>query len=199
MSYKPERILLSLTVTLLSTISPSSAQVTEIIRKTDILNDPEHPGEVAGRLYPGTEIRKTGKDSSGHYVKAILEFYVPVDALKEGRIAKGIGESQRADDAVIKLLTARRSGEKVTVSVEITNLDDRPLDMSALLLLKLVDGTGLLGNLEFMESTHSVATIPPGETVASRLVYSFPDEPRDVELIFQSRLRGDRVYFDLGF
>lgn len=199
MSYHPRIIVMSSIVVLVSVVSFAPAQVTEIIKKTDILKDPDRPGEVAGRLYPGTQVSKIQKTSSGDYVKATLEFYVPVEALKEWRIARGAGESQIADDAAIKLVNARRSGDRVTVSVQIANRGDRPLDMSALLLIKVVDGTGLEGNLEFMESTHSVATIEAGGTVTSHLVYSFPKQPRDVELIFQSRLGGDRVYFDLGF
>ncbi|MFQ6615715.1 MAG: DUF4352 domain-containing protein [Fidelibacterota bacterium] len=199
MSYQPDRLFIPSIVVLLTAISVSPAQVTEITKKTDILKDPEQTGDVLGRVYPGTEIRKLQKDSSGNYVKAVLEFWVPLEALKESRIAGRTGESQVSDDATITLLSAQRSDEKVTVSVRIANQGDRPLDMSALLLVRVVDGTGLPGNLEFTESTHSVATILPGETVDARLVYSFPEEPENVELIFQSKLRGDQVYFDLGF
>lgn len=199
MLYRSDSLFLSLIVAAMSVTSYPYAQVTEITKKSDILSTPSQSGQVLGTLYPGTEIRKISMHASGTYVKAIVEFYVPLEALKEGRIAGRVGDSQMADDASIQLLDAQRSGEKVTVSVQIINQGDRTLDMSALLLFKIMDGTGLLGNLEFMESTHSVATIPPGQALNSQLIYSFPTEPRDVELIFRSKLHGDQVYFDLGF
>lgn len=179
--------------------STVSGQVTQIIKTTDIIRDPGDPKTVVGRLYPGTEIRKTGKDPTGKFIKATVEFYIPLQTLKEGRVAKRVGEWQEADDATIKLLTAERKDSFVTVSVAIVNQSKENMDMSALLLFRLVDSVGNLGNLEFMESKNSVGIIEPGKTLQSELVYSFPQSPEDLELSFQSKLGGDQVFFMLGF
>ncbi|MFQ6673341.1 MAG: hypothetical protein ACE5GH_00995 [Fidelibacterota bacterium] len=179
--------------------STTPGQVTEIIRATDIVADPRNPRDVMGRLYPGAKVKKTGKDESGRFIKVTVEFYLPPKSLKEGRIARGIGDTQVANNASIKLVSARREGSTVKMAVEITNHYEQEMDMSALLLLRLVDGKGNVGNLEFMRSTNSVAHIKPGETLHSDLVYQFPETPGDVEMRFQAKLRGDQVYFILAF
>lgn len=176
-----------------------SGQITETIKKVEIIADPSDPKSVLGRLYPGTEIKKIGKDPSGEYIKATLDFYLPLETLKEGRVAKGIDEWQIADDAKAKLLEAVRKENTVTVSVSIVNQGKKDMDMSALLLFKLMDGRGNIGNLEFMESKNSVGIIKPGERLESDLVYRFSKPPEDLELSFQSKLGGDQVFFLLGF
>ena len=185
------------TVFILSTSLPG--QITEIIKKTDILADPKEPKNVLGRLYPGVEIKKIGKDPSGKFIKATFDFYIPLETLKEGRVAKSIGEWQVADDATIKLLRAEREGKTVRISAAIVNQDEKDMDMSALLLFKLVDGEGNIGNLEFMQSRNSVGIIGPGKTLRSDLVYNFAKSPENLELSFQSKLVGDQVFFLLGF
>ena len=173
-------------------------QRTVLIKKTDII-DPKNSEEVLGRLHPGTEVVKIGKDASGKFVKATLEFYVPLEALKEGRVAKRMGEWQVADKATIKLSEAKKQANTVTVSVIIVNHSQNDMDISALLLFKLVDQEGNVGNLEFMRSRNSIGTIPPGETLQSDLVYTFHDPPENLEMTFQSKLGGDQVFFVLDF
>ena len=191
--------LIYLGIVLFSVSSSVTGQVTDVIKKTDIYLDPNNSRSIVGKLYPGAEITKIGKDKSGRFIKAKMEFYIPLETLKEGRIAKRIGEAQIADNAVIKLIRARKDDNLVTVSVEITNRGKKDMDMSALLLFKLVGKGENIGNLEFMQSRNSVGIIKPGETLRSELVYSFKKKPEDVELTFQSKLGGDQVFYLLGF
>lgn len=176
-----------------------SGQITEIIKKVDIIADPSDPKSVLGRIYPGTEIKKIGKDPSGDFIKATLDFYLPLETVKEGRVAKGIGEWQMADDATIQLLNSNKEGNTVKVTVAIVNQGKKDMDMSALLLFKLMDSRGNIGNLEFMESKNSVGIIKPGKRLDSDLVYRFSKPPENLELSFQSKLGGDQVFFVLGF
>ncbi|MEE9166457.1 MAG: hypothetical protein V3U24_03210 [Candidatus Neomarinimicrobiota bacterium] len=174
-------------------------QITQTIKKADIIADPSDPKSVLGRLYPGTEIRKIGKDASGEFIKATLDFYLPLETLKEGRVAKKIGEWQTADNARVKLLQVSKQGNTVEVSVIIENRDKNDMDVSALLLFKMVDGQGNIGNLEFLESKNSVGIVKPSQRLRSDLVYRFMEPPDNVELSFQSKLGGDQVFFLLGF
>ena len=176
-----------------------SGQVTEIIKKTDIFFDPANSKTAIGRLYPGTEINKTGMDPSGKFIKATLDFYIPLEMLKEWRVAKGIGEWQVADEASVKLLHTEKDGNTVHLSVAIKNQGEKNLDMSALLLFKLMDHEGNMGNLEFILSKNSVGIIAPEQTLRSDLVYHFTRSPKDLELSFQSKLGGDQIFFILGF
>ena len=58
---------------------------------------------------------------------------------------------------------------------------------------------GNIGNLEFMESVSSVGIIKPGNVLRSELVYRFSLPPNNLEMSFQSVMRGDKVFFSLGF
>jgi hypothetical protein len=173
--------------------------LTYVIKKNDIYLDPKNSKSVIGSIYPGTEITKIGKDKSGKYIKAKMEFYIPLETLKEGRIAKRIGDTQIADNAMIKIIQAKKDEKLVIISVEITNKGEKDMDMSALLLFKLIGKGENIGNLEFMQSKNSVGIIKPGTTLRSELVYSFQKKPEDVELTFQSKLGGDQVFYLLGF
>jgi len=188
-----------ITVILFIILSSLPGQTTDIIKEADIIADPNDPINVLGILYPGTEIKKIGKDTSGKFIRATLDFYIPLETLKEGRLTKGIGEWQVADDATINLLSAEREENAVKVSIEIVNQGEKDMGMSALLMFKLEDGEGNLGNLEFMQSKNSVGIIKPGKTLRSELVYNFTKLPKDLELSFQSKLGGDQVFFVLGF
>jgi len=190
-------ILFTFTILILSSLL--SGQATDIIKKTDIYANPENSKSVIGRLYPGTEIKKIGKDPSGKFIKATLDFYLPMEMLKEWRVAKGPGEWQVADETSIQLLKAEKEENIVTISVAIKNQDNKTMDMSALLLFKLMDREGNPGNLEFMQSKNSVGIIKPGKILRSELVYRFTKPPIDLELSFQSKLGGDQVFFILGF
>jgi|GEM_PF-249131 hypothetical protein len=180
-------------------LSLTNGQVTETIKRSDIYEEPGNEDAVLGRVNSGTKVIKIGKDPSGKFIKATLEFYIPLDALEEGRVAKGIGEIQTAGQAGIRLVNASLKNEQVTVIVEITNNGQKDLDMSGLLLFKVVDGKGNIGNLEFMESVNSVGIIKPGQVLHSELVYKFSRPPNNLEMSFQSVMGGDKVFFLLGF
>ena len=64
------------------------SQETETIKKTLIYTAPHAARDNAlGQLYPGATITKLKKDKSGQFVKAYLEFYIPIEFLEEGRVS----------------------------------------------------------------------------------------------------------------
>lgn len=176
---------------------PVIPQVTEVAKNTEIFEKPD--GKTIGDLVPGASITKLSKDKTGRFIKATTEFYIPVEALRESRIARGVGETQTTGQAAIRLLRAEKNAKTITISVEIENRGKSNLDMSALMLLTLMDRDGNPGNLEIMRSKNSVGIIKPGATLVSELIYTFPRDPKDVELAFQSKLGSEQVYFMLGF
>ena len=190
---------LSRSLALFLFLSPTNGQITETITRSNIYGEPGNEETVLGRIDPGTKVMMVGKDPSGKFIRATLEFYIPLDALKEGRIARGIGETQKAGQATIRLVDPSFRGEKVHGIVETTNNADKDFDMSGLLLFRVVDGKGNFGNMEFMESVSSVGIIKPGNVLRSELVYRFSLPPNNLEMSFQSVMRGDKVFFSLGF
>ena len=85
-------------------------QETEVIKKTDIYLQPGLEKSVVGQLMPGATVTKLKRDKSGQYIRATVEFYIPMESLLEGRISKKIGESQVADNALFKLISAKKAG-----------------------------------------------------------------------------------------
>ena len=56
------------------------------------------------------------------------------------------------------------------------------------------------GNLNPFEGKHqALAIIKPKETITAGLVYDFKSKPKRGELICTGKLRGDRVFYNLGF
>lgn len=176
-------------------IALASAQTTKTIKKTEVLTNPANPKSTVGSLNADVEITKLGKDKSGKYVRATMEVYIPVEALKEGRIARRVGESQAAEQTLVTLVNAQRDGNNVHLALEVTNRGTKNMDMSALLLVKLLGDGKHAGNLEFMKSQNSVGIIPPGKTLRSDLVYTFAQPISTAELSFQPRMGGDQIFF----
>ena len=176
---------------------PAIAQITNISKDSDIYVKPG--GESIGELYEDAKITKLGKDNTGKYIKATIEFYISAEALKESRIAGTIGDTQTTGNASISLLGAKINTRTVTISVKVKNSGKTNLDMSALMLFTVRDSKGNPGNLEIMKSKNSIGIIKPGRSMDSELIYTFTKDPKDVEMGFQSKLGGDQVYFMLGF
>lgn len=173
-------------------------QMTNVKKKTSIYSSPNTKSTL-GELNPGVKIVKLGKDKSGNFIKASIDFYIPTNVLENAQIAKGVGESQDIDLTTIKLLSAKREGNQVKFSVEIINNGEKNLDMSALLLFSVTDQGENPGRLELLQCKNSVGTIKPGKNMRSDLIYSFDDIPEYIELSFKSRLGGDRVFYLLSF
>ena len=176
---------------------PSAAQVTKVSKDADIFVKPG--GEAIGELNEGAKITKLGKDKTGKYIKATIEFYILAESLKESRIAGVIGDTQTTGKASISLLGAKKNAKTITISVKVKNSGKTNLDMSALMLFSVMDSKGNPGNLEIMKSRNSIGIIKPGRSMNSELIYIFAKDPKDVEIAFQSKLGGDQVYFMLGF
>lgn len=177
-------------------------QETEVIKKTPIFPNPKADRKSAsGQLYPGAKVVKLKKDETGKFVKATIEFYIPIESLEEGRVALTVGETQTADNAKYKLLGAVRDGKRVHLTLKVTNIhSSKDLDFSAMALIKIVRAGGKKGELNPFEGKHQgLAFIAPGKSVNAELVYDFKSKPNGIELICTGKLGGDRVYYSLGF
>ena len=178
------------------------SQETEIIKKTLIYTAPHASRKSAlGQLYPGTTINKLKKDKSGQFIKASLEFYIPVEFLEEGRVSHPPGIVQIADDAHYKLLQAKKEGNQVRLFLQVTNKNTtKNLDFSPMALIKIIGKGENKGDLNPFEGKHqALAIIKPQETITAELIYDFKSKPKRVELICTGKLSGDRVFYNLGF
>jgi len=177
-------------------------QETEVIKKTGVYPNPRvNKKSAVGQIYPGTKIIKLKKDRSGKFVKATLEFYIPIEYLEEGRVALAIGEEQSADNAKYKLISADKNGKRIKLKLKITNThQSKDLDFSAMALIKLKESGERKGELNPFEGKHQdLAIIGPKKSVMAELIYDFKSKPKGVELMCTGKMGGDRVYFSLGF
>ena len=178
------------------------SQETEIIKKTLIYTTPYASRKSAlGQLYPGTTITKLKKDKSGQFIKASLEFYIPVEFLEEGRVSHSPGIVQIANDAHYKLLQTKKEGNQVRLFLQVTNKNTtQNLDFSPMALIKIIGKGENKGDLNPFEGKHqALAIIKPQETITAELVYDFKSKPKRVELICTGKLNGDRIFYNLGF
>jgi len=178
------------------------SQETETIKKTLIYTAPHAARDNAlGQLYPGATITKLKKDKSGQFVKAYLEFYIPIEFLEEGRVSHPPGIVQIADDAQYKLLQATKDGNRILLSIQVTNKNStKNLDFSPMALIKIIGKGENKGELNPFEGKHqALAIIKPQETITAELIYDFQSKPKKVELICTGKLSGDRIFYNLGF
>ena len=178
------------------------AQTTEVIKKTDIYLKPNKNKEnILGKIFPEVSVKKLKKDKSGKFIKATIEFYIPVESLLEGRISHEAGITQLADNAKYKLISAKIKGQKVEIKLRVANIShSKELDFSAMALLKVMGNGNNKGELNPFKGKHQgLAIIPPRDHVIAELHYDFKLKPKNIELICMGKLGGDRVFYNLGF
>ena len=178
------------------------AQTTEVIKKTDIYLKPNKNKEnILGKIFPEVSVKKLKKDKSGKFIKATIEFYIPVEALLEGRISHAVGTTQIVDNAKYELLEVNQSGTQVVLKLRVENISStKELDFSAMVLLKAIGKGNNKGELNpFQGRYQDLAIISPRDHVIAELFYDFKSKPKNVELICTGKMGGDRVYYTLGF
>ena len=178
------------------------AQTTEVIKKTDIYLKPNKNKEnILGKIFPEVSVKKLKKDKSGKFIKATIEFYIPVESLLEGRVSHPVGTTQIADNAKYKLIEVNQKGAQVALKLRVANINPtKELDFSAMVLLKAIGKGNNKGELNpFQGRYQDLAIISPRDHVIAELFYDFKSKPKNVELISTGKMGGDRVYYTLGF
>jgi len=178
------------------------AQETETIKKTGIYLSPaESKKSSVGQLYPGVKVTKLKKDKSGKFIKATIEFYIPIESLEEGRVSHPAGIEQIADNAKYTLVNARNDGKRVKILLKISNgHSSKELDFSAMALLKVIGKGENKGELNPFEGKYQdLAILKPNQSISAELIYDFKSKPKNVELVCTGRMGGDRIYYNLGF
>lgn len=178
------------------------SQTTEVIKKTDIYTSPnKSKNNVMGEILPGASIKKLKKDKSGKFIKATLEFYIPVESLLEGRISHTAGTTQLADNAKYKLISSKMNGNQIEIKLRVANVShSKELDFSAMALLKTIGKGNNKGELNPFKGKHQdLAIISPRAHVIAELYYDFKSKPKNIELICMGKLGGDRIYYNLGY
>ena len=177
-------------------------QETEVIKNTKVYLYPNSSkNSVIGEIFPGSLVTKLKKDKSGKFIKATIEFYIPVEALLEGRISHAVGTTQIVDNAKYELLEVNQSGTQVVLKLRVENISStKELDFSAMVLLKAIGKGNNKGELNpFQGRYQDLAIISPRGHVIAELFYDFKSKPKNVELICTGKMGGDRVYYTLGF
>ena len=174
----------------------------ETIKKTDIYTSPEaNNNSTVGQLYPGAKVTKLKKDKSGKFVKATIEFYIPIESLEESRVSRSASVEQIADYAKYKLLKATQNGKRIIISLQINNIhSNKELNFSAIAFVKVIGMGENKGELNPFEGKYQgLAIIKPKESIIAELIYDFKSNPKNVELICTGKLKGNKVYYTLGF
>jgi hypothetical protein len=178
------------------------AQTTEVIKKTAIYIKPNNNKDnIVGEIFPGSSLTKLKKDKSGKFVKATIEFYIPVESLLEGRVSHEVGITQTADNAKYKLISSNKNGNQIEIKLRVANSShSKELDFSAMALLKAIGYGNNKGELNPFKGKHQgLAIISPRDHVIAELYYDFKSKPKNIELVCMGKLGGDRVYYNLGF
>mgnify|MGYP001276058862 CR=1 FL=1 len=177
-------------------------QETEVIKNTKVYLSPiESKDNVIGEIFPGSSVRKLKKDKSGKFIKATIEFYIPVEALLEGRISHAVGTTQIVDNAKYELLEVNQSGTQIVLKLRVENISStKELDFSAMVLLKAIGKGNNKGELNpFQGKYQDLAIIDPRDHVIAELFYDFKSKPKNVELVCTGKMGGARAYYALGF
>ena len=192
------RLLILLIVLLLKLIG----QETEVIKNTKVYLSPNASRDnVIAEIFPGSRVKKLNKDKSGKFIKATIEFYIPVESLLEGRISHTVGTTQIADNSKYKLIEVNQTGTQVALKLQVTNISStKELDFSAMVLLKVIGKGSNKGELNPCQGKYQdLAIIAPLDHVIAELFYDFKSKPKNVELVCTGKMGGDRVYYTLGF
>ncbi len=192
------RLLILLIVLLLKLIG----QETEVIKNTKVYLSPNASRDnVIAEIFPGSTVKKLKKDKSGKFIKATIEFYIPVESLLEGRVSHTVGTTQIADNSKYKLIEVNQTGTQVALKLQVTNISStKELDFSAMVLLKVIGKGSNKGELNpFQGKYQDLAIIAPRNHVIAELFYDFKSKPKNVELVCTGKMGGDRVYYTLVF
>ena len=192
------RLLILLIVLLFKLIG----QETEVIKNTKVYLSPNTSRDnVIAEIFPGSTVKKLKKDKSGKFIKATIEFYIPVESLLEGRVSHTVGTTQIADNAKYKLIEVNQTVTQVAIKLQVTNISStKELDFSAMVLLKVIGKGSNKGELNpFQGKYQDLAIIAPQDHVIAELFYDFKSKPKNVELVCTGKMGGDRVYYTLGF
>ena len=177
-------------------------QETEVIKNTKVYLSPNASrNNVIGEIFPGSSVKKLKKDKSGKFIKATIEFYIPVEALLEGRISHAVGTTQIVDNAKYELLEVNQSGTQIVLKLRVENISStKELDFSAMVLLKAIGKGNNKGELNpFQGRYQDLAIISPRDHVIAELFYDFKSKPKNVELVCTGKMGGARAYYALGF
>ena len=177
-------------------------QQTEVIKNTKVYLSPNASRDnVIAEIFPGSTVKKLKKDKSGKFIKATIEFYIPVEVLLEGRVSHPVGTTQIADNAKYKLIEVNQMGTQVVLKLRVTNINPtKELNFSAMVLLKAIGKGNNKGELNpFQGRYQDLAIIAPRDHVIAELFYDFKSTPKNVELVCTGKMGGDRVYYTLGF
>jgi hypothetical protein len=192
------RLLILLIVLLFNLIG----QETEVIKNTKVYLSPNASKDnVIGEIFPGSSVTKLKKDKSGKFIKATIEFYIPIESLLEGRVSHPVGTTQIADNAKYKLIEVNQTGTQVVLKLRVTNISrTKVLDFSAMVLLKAIGKGSNKGELNpFQGKYQDLAIIAPRDHVVAELFFDFKSKPKNVELVCTGKMGGDRIYYTLGF
>ena len=177
-------------------------QETEVIKNTKVYLSPNtNKNNIIGEIFPGSFVKKLKKDKSGKFIKATIEFYIPVESLLEGRVSHPVGTTQIADNAQFTLIEANRNGAQIVLKVRVTNISHtKELDFSPMVLLKTAGKGSNKGELNpFHGKYQDLAIIAPRDHVIAELFYDFKSKPKNVELVCTGKMGGNQVYYTLGF
>ena len=186
---------------LLLFLAPCFGQNTQTTKSVNLTTSPNIESKI-GSLNPGTTIKKLKLDPSGKFVKVTFEAYVSVDALKDPTVSLPVGSTQIADDVKYKLISAKQSGNRVNIRVQITNQRTKPFDFMAMTLFKMYASGENVGELNPFEGNNTVSFgLKKGKPVTANMVFDFKKPPKDAELSCVSTIKtgGEKVYFQLGF
>ena len=166
------------------------------VKKTGIYLDSSGSNEI-GTINEGVRVQKLEKTTDGKFIKATADFYIPVDNFEDPDIYASIGTRQRSGDTFFNLKSARISGNKVRVQLEISNNGKSDLKFTAAVLTKLTS-SGVAGGLNPFEGRNQgFAVVKPKQTIQAELIYDFKSEPSALVFMCKETMNGPEVQYSV--
>jgi len=166
-------------------------------KSTPVYIDPK--GEkIAGSLEEGTIIRKVRKTPDGKFIKATIDFYIPVSAVENSDVYAKMGTAHSIGTTFFTLNKVTKNGTQAKAYLTIKNEGKSNFKFTAAVLTKLIDNGGKIGDLNpFEGKNQGFAIVPPRKSITAELVYDFKKKPTGLVFSCKAKMTGEEIQYSV--
>lgn len=165
------------------------------VKRTPIYTD-DTGEESLGSLDEGTVIKKLRKTKDGKFIRATLDFYIPVSAVENADVYANLGTQHMVGTTRFRLQKVARDGNRVRVYLDIRNDGKSNFKFTAAVLTKLNDPTGQSGDLNPFEGRHQgFIEVKPRQSITAELVFDFKKIPGDLVFSCKEKMTGEELQY----
>lgn len=167
------------------------------VKNTNIFSD-ENGGQKIGTLNEGAKIQKLRKSKDGKFVRATLEFYVPVESLINADVYANMGTQQRSGSTLFRLQKVEKNENRVKAYLDIKNEGSSKMKFTAAVLTKMTASGGNNGDLNpFEGENQGFVEVPPKKSVSAVLVFDFKSKPEGLVFSCKEKMAGEEIQYSV--